>query len=184
MSEGFCQTAGPKNRSQSDLIPVTSLQLWAFGVWTMFSSAVPYKNQHYHELKKDCIRDQKLFEDPEFPATSSSLYFKKPPPGFVEWKRPGVSGASIRLEVVAPHFLSHCSLVCCRRFARNPFCLWKVSALMTWTRELWETAGLLLPAPVWLWSQTCGRRSVQVNLHVRRNKRACKCLSHKNTHGV
>lgn len=58
----------------------------------MFSSAVPYKNQHYTELKKDCIKDKKLFEDPEFPATSSSLYFRKPPPGFVEWKRPGVSG--------------------------------------------------------------------------------------------
>lgn len=57
----------------------------------MFSSAVPYKNQHYSELKKECIRDKKLFEDPEFPATSTSLYFRKAPPGFVEWKRPKVS---------------------------------------------------------------------------------------------
>ncbi|XP_068571861.1 calpain-5-like [Cebidichthys violaceus] len=55
----------------------------------MFSSAVPYKNQHYSELKSNCIKDKKLFEDPEFPATNSSLYFKKPPPGYVEWKRPG-----------------------------------------------------------------------------------------------
>ncbi|XP_075878194.1 calpain-5-like [Nelusetta ayraudi] len=54
----------------------------------MFSSAVPYKNQHYSELRRDCIRDKKLFEDPEFPATSTSLYFRKAPPGFVEWKRP------------------------------------------------------------------------------------------------
>lgn len=61
----------------------------------MFSTAAPYKNQQYRELKNDCIRDAKLFEDPEFPATSSSLYFRKPPPGFVEWKRPGVSSASI-----------------------------------------------------------------------------------------
>lgn len=59
----------------------------------MFSSAVPYKNQHYAELKKDCIKDKRLFEDPEFPASSESLYFRKPPPGFVEWKRPGVSGS-------------------------------------------------------------------------------------------
>lgn len=57
----------------------------------MFSSAVPYKNQHYSELRRDCIRDKKLFEDPEFPATSTSLYFRKAPPGFVEWKRPKVS---------------------------------------------------------------------------------------------
>ncbi|XP_035522893.1 calpain-5-like [Morone saxatilis] len=55
----------------------------------MFSSAVPHKNQHYTELKRNCIKDKILFEDPEFPATSVSLYFRKPPPGFVEWKRPG-----------------------------------------------------------------------------------------------
>ncbi|CAL9685614.1 unnamed protein product [Knipowitschia caucasica] len=55
----------------------------------MFSSATPFKNQHYYELKKACIRDKELFEDSEFPATNASLYFRKPPPGRVEWKRPG-----------------------------------------------------------------------------------------------
>ncbi|XP_054481774.1 calpain-5-like [Anoplopoma fimbria] len=55
----------------------------------MFSSATPYKNQHYSELKSNCINDKTLFEDPEFPATNSSLYFRKPPSGVVEWKRPG-----------------------------------------------------------------------------------------------
>ncbi|XP_078122380.1 calpain-5-like [Sander vitreus] len=54
----------------------------------MFSSAVPYKNQHYSDLKRDCINDKTLFEDPEFPAINASLYFRKPPPGHVEWKRP------------------------------------------------------------------------------------------------
>ncbi|KAK7925503.1 hypothetical protein WMY93_007813 [Mugilogobius chulae] len=56
----------------------------------MFSSPAPFKNQHYYELKKACIKDKKLFEDPEFPATNASLYFRKPPPGRVEWKRPRV----------------------------------------------------------------------------------------------
>lgn len=138
----------------------------------MFSTATPYKNQQYRELKSDCIRDAKLFEDPEFPATSSSLYFKKPPPGFVEWKRPGVSSASIhpsRIQIFASpeevstiFFKFRCSLFGFRRYARSPICLWKASAPMTWTRGLWETAGLLLPAPVWLWSQTSGRRLVKV----------------------
>ncbi|XP_056267681.1 calpain-5-like [Pseudoliparis swirei] len=54
----------------------------------MFSSATPYKNQHYSQLKNDRINDKTLFEDPEFPATDASLYFKRPPPGMVEWKRP------------------------------------------------------------------------------------------------
>lgn len=56
----------------------------------MFSSVVPYKNQHYAELRRNCIKDKKLFEDPEFPATNSSLFYSKSPPGRVEWKRPGV----------------------------------------------------------------------------------------------
>nr|XP_020454661.1 calpain-5-like isoform X2 [Monopterus albus] len=55
----------------------------------MFSSATPYKNQHYAALKRDCIRNKTLFEDPEFPATNASIYYKNPPPGRVEWKRPG-----------------------------------------------------------------------------------------------
>lgn len=60
----------------------------------MFSSAVPYKNQHYADLKRDCVNDKKLFEDPEFPTTNTSLYFRKPLPGTVQWKRPGVSETS------------------------------------------------------------------------------------------
>uniref|UniRef100_M4AE78 Calpain-5-like n=1 Tax=Xiphophorus maculatus TaxID=8083 RepID=M4AE78_XIPMA len=49
---------------------------------------VAYRNQHYAELKKQHNKEN-LFEDPEFPATNSSLYYKKPPPGVVQWKRPG-----------------------------------------------------------------------------------------------
>lgn len=56
----------------------------------MFSSVVPYKNQHYAELRRNCIKDKTLFEDPEFPATNSSLFYSKSPPGRVEWKRPAV----------------------------------------------------------------------------------------------
>lgn len=36
----------------------------------------------------------------------------------------------------------------------------RASAPMIWTRELWETAGLLQPALVWPWSQSSGRRFV------------------------
>uniref|UniRef100_A0A8C7PY77 Calpain 6 n=1 Tax=Oncorhynchus mykiss TaxID=8022 RepID=A0A8C7PY77_ONCMY len=54
----------------------------------MFPSQKPVKNQHYSELKKECLEDKKLFEDPEFPVTNASLFYRKPPPGMVEWKRP------------------------------------------------------------------------------------------------
>lgn len=55
----------------------------------MFSAATPFKNQQYAELRKACINDKTLFEDPEFPASNTSLYYRKPPPGYVQWKRPG-----------------------------------------------------------------------------------------------
>ncbi|MBN3286601.1 CAN5 protein, partial [Polyodon spathula] len=54
----------------------------------MSSSAEPYKNQRYWELKQQCKERKQLFEDPEFPATSESLFYKNSPPGIVEWKRP------------------------------------------------------------------------------------------------
>ncbi|KAL0994057.1 hypothetical protein UPYG_G00117260 [Umbra pygmaea] len=55
----------------------------------MASTATPYKNQRYSELKKKCQEDKKLFENTEFPVTNASLFYKKPPPGKVDWKRPG-----------------------------------------------------------------------------------------------
>lgn len=86
----------------------------------MFSSAKPYKNQHYSELKKECIRDKKLFEDPEFPATSTSLYFRKAPPGFVEWKRPKVSVNFPQTFNLKPPF----------RFSRSLYRQTKLSVLL------------------------------------------------------
>ncbi|XP_043933111.1 calpain-5-like [Protopterus annectens] len=47
-----------------------------------------YKNQNYSKLKKSCIKQQVLFEDPLFPASLASLYYRRTPPGTIEWKRP------------------------------------------------------------------------------------------------
>uniref|UniRef100_F6WTS6 Calpain 6 n=1 Tax=Xenopus tropicalis TaxID=8364 RepID=F6WTS6_XENTR len=46
------------------------------------------KTQNYHELKKECIKNGKLFEDPEFPASDESLFYSKAPDLRIEWKRP------------------------------------------------------------------------------------------------
>ncbi|XP_065056554.1 calpain-9-like isoform X1 [Rhopilema esculentum] len=53
------------------------------------SDAAPYKGQKFQDIKNQCLRDGVLFEDPEFPAIESSLFFsgKKPPRPFV-WTRP------------------------------------------------------------------------------------------------
>uniref|UniRef100_A0A3B3B7Q9 Calpain catalytic domain-containing protein n=1 Tax=Oryzias melastigma TaxID=30732 RepID=A0A3B3B7Q9_ORYME len=62
----------------------------------MSSTVVPFKNQHYSDLKRDCIKNKKLFEDPEFPANDSSVFYEEQPHDIVEWKRPGVSASKKR----------------------------------------------------------------------------------------
>ncbi|XP_038642930.1 calpain-5-like [Scyliorhinus canicula] len=47
-----------------------------------------YKDQKYRELRKTCLREKILFEDPLFPTSNESLYYTRSPPGNIEWKRP------------------------------------------------------------------------------------------------
>ncbi|XP_072714081.1 calpain-9 isoform X3 [Ciconia boyciana] len=42
----------------------------------------------YEELKQECLRRGLLFEDPDFPACNSSLFFSEKPPVPFIWKRP------------------------------------------------------------------------------------------------
>jgi hypothetical protein len=44
-----------------------------------------YKNQDYETLKRECLSQRKLFEDPLFPAT---FPHSKSIPAGVKWKRP------------------------------------------------------------------------------------------------
>lgn len=54
----------------------------------MFSCVKPYEDQNYSALKRACLRRKVLFEDPHFPATDDSLYYKSTPGPTVRWKRP------------------------------------------------------------------------------------------------
>ena len=45
----------------------------------------------YDEIKAQCLRENRLFEDPDFPANDSSVFPSKRPPRPFEWKRPSVS---------------------------------------------------------------------------------------------
>ncbi|GAB0096124.1 Calpain-B [Sergentomyia squamirostris] len=44
--------------------------------------------QDFHTLRQECLAQGTLFEDPEFPATDSSLMFSRRPDRYVEWRRP------------------------------------------------------------------------------------------------
>ncbi|XP_026640221.1 calpain-5 [Microtus ochrogaster] len=54
----------------------------------MFSCVKAYEDQNYSALKRACLRRKVLFEDPHFPATDDSLYYKSTPGPAVRWKRP------------------------------------------------------------------------------------------------
>uniref|UniRef100_A0A8C8BPH8 Calpain 9 n=1 Tax=Otus sunia TaxID=257818 RepID=A0A8C8BPH8_9STRI len=43
----------------------------------------------YEELRQECLHRGVLFEDPDFPACNSSLFFSEKPPIPFIWKRPG-----------------------------------------------------------------------------------------------
>lgn len=44
----------------------------------------------YEQLRQECLQRNKLFEDPDFPAQGSSLFYSQSVPVNFEWKRPGV----------------------------------------------------------------------------------------------
>ncbi|XP_072514107.1 calpain-9 [Salminus brasiliensis] len=43
----------------------------------------------YEQLRQECLQKKKLFEDPDFPACDSSLFYSQSVPVNFEWKRPG-----------------------------------------------------------------------------------------------
>ena len=49
----------------------------------------------YDEIKAQYLRENRLFEDPDFPAVDSSVFPSKLPPSHFEWKRPGVSNFTL-----------------------------------------------------------------------------------------
>ncbi|KAM9314349.1 calpain-9 [Pholidichthys leucotaenia] len=42
----------------------------------------------FEQIRQECLRNGVLFEDPDFPATDSSLFFSQNVPVNIEWKRP------------------------------------------------------------------------------------------------
>jgi len=51
-------------------------------------SASKLVGKTYEEYREECVKSGKLFEDPDFPAVNTSIFFSKSPPKPFEWKRP------------------------------------------------------------------------------------------------
>ncbi|KAI1714548.1 calpain family cysteine protease domain-containing protein [Ditylenchus destructor] len=54
------------------------------------SPTLPSFNLDFHAEREKCLRERRLFEDPEFPPVDRSLYYSNPPKMRIEWKRPSV----------------------------------------------------------------------------------------------
>jgi hypothetical protein len=52
-----------------------------------------FSKQSFEEIRAQCLKENRLFEDPDFPATSVSISPK--PQRIYEWKRPGVSRVTL-----------------------------------------------------------------------------------------
>uniref|UniRef100_A0A915IAH4 Calpain catalytic domain-containing protein n=1 Tax=Romanomermis culicivorax TaxID=13658 RepID=A0A915IAH4_ROMCU len=49
----------------------------------------PTTETDFHRIRDACLQDKTLYEDPDFPASDSSLYFSQRPEYRVQWLRPG-----------------------------------------------------------------------------------------------
>lgn len=65
------------------------------------------KDQIYGDIKSKCLQEGILFEDPEFPAEDTTIFFSRAPPRRFDWRRPTVSTCFPSLHVLPPsHFFS------------------------------------------------------------------------------
>lgn len=91
-------------------------QLFFFLVYFLFLSSSPqplsasplcsmpekvckFQGQCYHKLKRSCLRRGALFQDPFFPPSAESLFYKRTPPPGLTWKRPRVRETDSELSL-------------------------------------------------------------------------------------
>ena len=56
---------------------------WWSGVWRVMSS-------EFERLRESCLKKGELFEDSDFPAVQTSIFYHQKPPFSFVWKRPKV----------------------------------------------------------------------------------------------
>ncbi|XP_069773344.1 calpain-3 [Narcine bancroftii] len=91
----FCETCGavtmPHNISSAKQSLARHPLPSKFGLYPIINrnkDVVKAKSEVFQHLKDECLRKGVLFEDPEFPADDSSLFYSQFLPFKLEWKRP------------------------------------------------------------------------------------------------
>jgi len=67
---------------------------WGSSSRPQSGSSATMHGKSFDEIKAQCLKEKKLFEDPDFPAVDSSIFYSRSPPRPFEWKRPNVSYVS------------------------------------------------------------------------------------------
>ena len=65
----------------------------------------------YDNIVRHCLKNETLWEDPEFPAVQSSVFYHQTPPFAFQWKRPHV-----RIIITIYNLLKSISLPRNKRF--------------------------------------------------------------------
>ena len=52
-------------------------------------------SSEFERLRESCLKKGELFEDPDFPAVQTSIFYHQKPPFSFVWKRPKVDFAFI-----------------------------------------------------------------------------------------
>lgn len=100
----------------------------------------PFKNQVFDDLLSQ-HDESNLFEDPEFPAEDSSMYFSTRPPNGIRWLRPKVGFFS---HILSWKTLTNSLMFISRKLPTMRNFRLVISSGAIWTRVNWETVGLLL----------------------------------------
>ena len=103
--------------------------------------------QDYNELRSQHLRNKTLFEDPEFPARGTSVYFSKRARD-IEWKRPKV--AILFNFDASSHLLSKNRKL--RNWWRIHNFLWKEPRGSMSIKGNSATVGWWPPSPIWHWT--------------------------------
>ncbi|XP_031441382.2 calpain-5-like [Clupea harengus] len=83
------QTKQKKSKCLEDLLPVLHWLRDNSGKnLAMPERVCSFQGQNYHKLKRACLRRGAHFQDPFFPPTAQSLFYKRTPPPGITWKRP------------------------------------------------------------------------------------------------
>lgn len=111
----------------------------------MFSSVKAYEGQAYASLKKQCVQNKTLFEDPLFPTVDESLFYQGNKIGRVHWKRPKelCSDPHLFVDGISAHDLhqgqlGNCWFVAACSSLASRESLWH-KVIPDWKEQEWNT---------------------------------------------